>query len=87
MSTSEYEFTLILEGISALSDETLDRLYESGCDDALFGVRDGVVFADFCRAADSLSDAVLSATRDVARAKTGATVIAVDPNKADASST
>jgi hypothetical protein len=81
MPQKEYEFTLILSGIDELSDEVLDRLYENGCDDALLGVRDGVVFADFSRAARSLTDAVLSASRDIMKAKVGATVVHVEPDE------
>jgi hypothetical protein len=80
VAKSEHEFTLILAGID-LSDEVLDRLYEAGCDDALLGVRDGVVFADFARQADSLLHAVLSAAGDVKRADVGATVVHVEPDE------
>src|SRR5262245_37849327 len=81
MARREYEFALILSGIDELTDDVLDRLYEAGCDDALLGVRDGVVFADFSREAESLTDAVLSATRDVKRAGVGATVVHVEPDE------
>ena len=80
MPRSEYQFTLILSGIDALTDEVLDRLYEAGCDDALIGSRDGVVFADFSRVAPSLTEAVLSAARDLKRAKVGAQVVHVEPD-------
>lgn len=56
MARREDEFTLILSGIDELTDEILDRLYKAGCDDALLGVRDGIVFADFAREAQSLTE-------------------------------
>jgi hypothetical protein len=81
MARTEYEFTLILSGIDELTDEVLDRLHEAHCDDALIGMRDGVVFADFARESDSLTNAVLSATRDIESAAIGATVLHVEPDE------
>jgi hypothetical protein len=49
-------------------------LYEAGCDDALIGMRDGVAFADFIREANSFTEAIQSAIRDVERAGVGARV-------------
>lgn len=74
MAKREFEFTLVLSGVNALTREVLDALYEAGCDDALVGMRGGVAFADFCREADSFPNAMLSAIRDVERAGIGAKV-------------
>ncbi|HVS34327.1 MAG TPA: hypothetical protein VMS17_02030 [Gemmataceae bacterium] len=63
-----------------LSVEVLDALY-GGCDDALIGQRDGVVYADFCREADSFRVAVISAIRDVESAVAGAHVVHVEPDE------
>lgn len=68
MPQLEHEFTLILSGIDDLNDDLLDALYESGCDDALVGMREQVAFADFCREAPSFEEAVASAIRDVSNA-------------------
>ena len=65
MAKQEYEFTLILSGVSELTPEVLDALYEAGCDDALIGMRDGTAYAEFCREADSLPQAVSSAVKNV----------------------
>ncbi len=73
MAKRPYRFTLTLRGLSGLTDEALDRLFEAGCDDGLFGVRDGVVFADFTRESDSLVEAVGSALRDIRAADAGVT--------------
>ncbi len=54
----------------------MDALYEAGCDDATFGVSDGVTHAAFDREAPSLDAAVLSAISDVERA--GGRVIRID---------
>ena len=73
MAKQEYEFALTLSGVNELTRDVLDSFYEAGCDDALIGIRDGVAYADFCREADSLSHAVLSATQDLTAAGFGVT--------------
>jgi hypothetical protein len=73
-----HEFTLILSGVSESTEEMANALFEAGCDDALFGSRDGVVFLDFGRDAPSFRDAVLSALRDVRAA--GYAVARVEPD-------
>ncbi len=45
---SEHHFTLVLQG-DPESDETIDALFEAGCDDATFGTVDHVGYADFVR--------------------------------------
>ncbi len=76
-----YTFTLILSGVRDLTDEVCDALYEAGCDDALPGMTDGVVFLDFSREASSIQDAVLSAISDVERAGVGARVVRLEPDE------
>lgn len=75
---SEYDFTLLLEGVSEIDSKSEDALYESGCDDATISVRSGRVHLAFSRRAVSLKDAVLSAIRHVREADIGATVLRVD---------
>jgi hypothetical protein len=60
----EFQFTLHLL-VPELTDTILDALYCAGCDDALPGMSNGVVFLDFTRAADSYEGAVQSALNDV----------------------
>ena len=72
------EFTLILAGPVKIDRQTEDALFEAGCDDALLGSRDGVVFLDFARTADSFSEAVSTAVRDVRTA--GFDVLRVEPD-------
>jgi hypothetical protein len=74
-----YRFTLILSGISDLSEPVRDALFESGCDDALLGMRDGKVFLDFDRKAASFRDALLSAITDVESSGLEAQVVRVEP--------
>ncbi len=81
MAKKEYEFTLIFSGVRELTREVLDALFEAGCDDALFGVRDGIAFGDFCRQADTFEKAALSAIRDVEGAGIGAKIELVEPDE------
>lgn len=74
-------FTLVLSGASELTAEIADALYDAGCDDALIGSRDGVVFADFAREASSLREAILSAVRDIEKAGIGLTVVRIEPDE------
>jgi hypothetical protein len=60
-----HQFTLVLSGIVQIDEELENRVFEAGCDDALLGVRDGVVYLDFDRRADSFEEAIVSAVRDV----------------------
>jgi hypothetical protein len=62
---AEFEFTLILDGISRLTPELIAALDEAGCADALLSESDGVVSAAFLRAAPALDDAVFHAIYDV----------------------
>ncbi len=82
-------FTLVLADVSELSDEMCDALYDAGCDDALVGARDGIVFIDFSREEALFRDAVLSAIGAVESAGIGAKVARVDQvapgSEADAS--
>ncbi|MHB0979273.1 MAG: helix-turn-helix transcriptional regulator [Thermoleophilia bacterium] len=76
-----YDFTLVLMGGPPdLLERHIEEFYDSGCDDALFGERDGVVYADFSRTAAGLAEAVGSAIRAVEGAVEGVTVARVEPD-------
>src|SRR4029079_9205825 len=75
---TEYDFTLALTGITELTREIEDALFEAGCDDATLSLRCGRIYATFSREADSLKDAILSAINDVRNAGIGADVLRVD---------
>jgi len=77
-SQREYDFTLLLEGISEINAEVEDALFEAGCDDATINVRFGRVYLMFSREAASIKDAVISAIRNVRDAAIGADVLRVD---------
>jgi hypothetical protein len=71
-----YSFSLILSGVSHLTPEMTDALFEAGCDDATPSSRGGVVSVGFDREAESLGNAIGSAINDVERA--GFTVARVE---------
>jgi hypothetical protein len=74
----EHDFALVLTGITELTSEAENALFEAGCDDATASVRFGRVYLTFSRTAPALKDAILSAIRDVRRAGIGADVLRVD---------
>lgn len=76
-----HSFTLFFSGADVLDDEQFDALYEAGCDDALFGARDGAHYGAFDREADSFSEALASAIRDVTSTVTGLHVVRIEPDE------
>ncbi|MGE3999293.1 MAG: helix-turn-helix domain-containing protein [Planctomycetaceae bacterium] len=72
----EFDFTLVLSGLSAADRDAEEKLFNSGCDDATLSFRSGRPFVTFTRAAASLKDAILSAIEDVKKA--GFDVLRVD---------
>ena len=75
-----YVFALVLADVPAGEDSLEDALFESGCDDALLGSRDGVWFLDFERSAPSLLAAVVAAVTDVSKADLGIRIDRVEPD-------
>jgi hypothetical protein len=75
---TEHDFTLVLTGISELTERVENALYEAGCDDATLSMRCGRPYLTFSRTAPSLKAAILSAVRDVRKAGIGADVLRVD---------
>jgi hypothetical protein len=61
---TEHEFTLILDGISELSQSIVDALFEAGCDDATITKQGGLVSMDFDRIAPTTEEADWSVTID-----------------------
>lgn len=73
-----YEFTLILSGITEVTDEAADALFEAGCDDGSFASRDGVAFVIFHREAETLRKAIDSAIANVGQAGFGVLRVETD---------
>jgi hypothetical protein len=80
VATTTFEFSLILGGADEVSTEIENALHAAGCDDALLGSRDGVLFLDFDRVSTSLMEAVLSAVENVRDADVGLWVERVEPD-------
>lgn len=66
--TKTWDFALVLAGVVDLTDDLADALFEEGCDDATFSMVGGKPRLDFSREAESLEDAVLTASEDIRRA-------------------
>lgn len=80
-SMTSYEFTLLFRGADLLSDESLDALFEAGCDDATFGEREKLQYAMFQREADNLATAIKSAIDAIEMTVPGAKVVRVEPDE------
>lgn len=63
-----HEFCLVLAGLTEVSMDDADALFEAGCSDATFGSCDKVAFGDFDRESVTLEEAVRSAIADERKA-------------------
>jgi hypothetical protein len=80
---TEYSFTLKFDIPDRQLDSNsyIERLYESGCDDALIGIgKQGYIALDFIRDAASAFEAVASALSNVKTAIPTATLIEAAPD-------
>ena len=75
-----HNFSLLITAPTVDEETAADRLYENGCDDALFSVSGGVYEVEFDREAPSLRQAVLSAISNVNGAGIGSRVVRVLPD-------
>ncbi|MBI3461647.1 MAG: hypothetical protein HY000_01100 [Planctomycetes bacterium] len=80
---STHQFTLILSGVSEITPELADALYEATGGDIEFNLRHGVAFLEFDRAASSLHEAVTSAMAQVESADVGVRVVRVESQDAN----
>lgn len=62
---NHHRFTLILSGVSEITSELADTLYEATGGDIEFNMRDGIAYLEFDRTGVSLRDAVTSAITQV----------------------
>jgi len=74
----EYDFALIVGGVSELTQAVEDALFNAGCDDATVSMQYGLLYLEFSRSAASLKDAIISAIENVERTGIGAHVLRVD---------
>lgn len=76
-----HQFTFYVVGLDLESDEHVDALYEAGCDDATLSFVNGIAQIAFCREADTLKQALVSAYKDVRKAGVkGLEVLSVGQN-------
>jgi hypothetical protein len=78
-----HHFTLILSGVSEITSELADALYDATGGDIEFNMRNGVAFLEFDRTAASLRDAVISAIAQVEGAGAGVRVLRVESDDAN----
>lgn len=77
---TEFEFKVFCRDVDMSDDAFLDRLYASGCNDALVHFKDGYVCLDFSRESESAEQAVISAIKDFERSGVGGETIRVEPD-------
>jgi len=75
----QYDFTLILATGTELTDELVEALYESGCDDGSPGCRGGVVWVTLHRQDESLEQAIRSGIADVQKAGCHVARVEIEP--------
>lgn len=74
-----YDFTIELTGVPGPTPESIDRLYEAGCDDATISWSGCTLKLQFSREAESLQDAIFSAQSQAwSVVKSGSTRIIAD---------
>lgn len=78
-SRSSFSFRLVFSDATEIDRELEDALFEAGCDDALLGLCEGVLFLIFDREAPSYRVALISAIMDVERAGVGLELVRVEP--------
>lgn len=74
----EFDFALIVGGVSDLTQMVEDALFNAGCDDATLSIQYGLLYMQFSRRSKSIQQAIFSAIHDIRRANIGAEVLRVD---------
>ena len=75
---TEFDFTLLLDGVDKITPDVEDAPFTAGCDDATISLRFGRIYLTFSRSAVSLKDAIISAIKNVRESGIDATVLRVD---------
>jgi hypothetical protein len=78
-----HKFALILLGVSELTPELANALYEATGGEIECNMRDGVAFIEFERAAPTLHDAITSAIREFEGVGAGVRVVRVESEAAN----
>lgn len=74
-----YRFTVILAGLTEISDDLANALFEAGCDDGSPWSSQGVAAIGFDREAESFEQAVRSAIADVQKAGCHVAWVKIEP--------
>lgn len=61
----EYEFAVILAGVTEFTEDMGNALFEAGCDDCSPGSCNGIIRINFDREGESLEQAIRTAIADV----------------------
>ena len=64
----EFEFCILASGLDPESENFEQRFYDAGCNDATISFQKGCIIVDFTREANSIEEAIVSATKAVAAA-------------------
>jgi hypothetical protein len=78
-----HQFTLILAGVSEITPELADALFEAMKGDMEFNMRNGVAYLEFNRSAPTLREAITSAINEVESADVGVRVVRVESETAN----
>jgi hypothetical protein len=80
---ANYQFTLILSGVSEIPPDVADALFTATGGDIEFNLRDNVAYLEFDRAAPSLQAAIDSAIAQIEGADCGIRVARVESDAAN----
>ncbi len=80
---NDHRFALILSGVSEITPELADALYEATGGDIEFNMKDGVAYLEFDRTSNLLYEAITSAINQVEGAGVGVRVIRVESDDAN----
>ena len=80
---TNHQFLLILTGVSDITPDLSDTLYEATGGDIECNMRHGVAFLEFDRTASSLQEAVTSAIAQVEGCGVGVRVVRVETDAAN----
>ena len=79
MNLTTYRFTVILAGVSEISDDLAEALFEAGCDDGSPWSSEGIAAIGFDREAESFEQAVRSAIADVQKTGCHVAWVKIEP--------
>ncbi|UWU92270.1 hypothetical protein [Bradyrhizobium sp. CB1015] len=74
----KFEFSIVASGLDPEAEDFEQRFYDAGCDDAAIAFQKGHIIVDFTREAKSISEAIITAVRNVQAA--GARIDRVEPD-------